>query len=162
MSRTRWWKCDLQVATPAWNFRFPEGPGYRLTEPQERERFLDDYMTATRAAGINVIALADHNTGEWIDAVKEAGARHGVVVFPGCEITTHTGADGVHLIILGDLNKTSQDFDRLIFGPLGFDHDHPPFVQQGEQFLPASSSKTLIQILDPSRGFSGHCATCAK
>lgn len=148
MSRTRWWKCDLQVATPAWNFRFPEGPGYRLTEPQERERFLDDYMTATRAAGINVIALADHNTGEWIDAVKDAGARHGVVVFPGCEITTHTGADGVHLIILGDLNKTSQDFDRLIFGPLGFDHDHPPFVQQGEQLLPASSSKTLIQILD--------------
>jgi energy-coupling factor transporter ATP-binding protein EcfA2 len=148
MSNTKWWKCDLQVATPAWNFRFPEGPGYRLAEPPERERFLDDYMTATRAAGIDVIALADHNTGDWIDAVKAAGARHGVVVFPGCEITTHTGADGVHLIILGDLHKTSQDFDRLIFGPLGFDHDHPPFIQQGEQRLPGSSSKTLIQILD--------------
>jgi len=148
MSSTRWWKCDLQVATPAWNFRFPEGPGYRLGEPEERQRFLDDYMAATRAAGIDVIALADHNTGSWIDDAKAAGARHGVVVFPGCEITTHTGADGVHLIILGDLNKTSQDFDRLIFGALGFNHEHPPFIEQGNQRQPGSSSKTLTQILD--------------
>lgn len=148
MSNTKWWKCDLQVATPAWNFRFPEGPGYRLGEPQERERFLDDYMAATRAAGIDVIALADHNTGEWIDAAKAAGARHGVIVFPGCEITTHTGADGVHLIILGDLDKTSQDFDRLIYGPLGFSHEHLPFHEQGGQRQPGSSSKTVIQILD--------------
>lgn len=148
MSNTKWWKCDLQVATPAWKFHFPDGPGYRLDEPAERERFLDAYMSALHAAGIEVIALADHNTGEWIDAVKAAGSRHGVLVFPGCEITTHTGADGVHLIILGDLQKTSQDFDRLIFGPLGFGHEHPPFVQQGGDRLPASSSKTLIQILE--------------
>ena len=148
MSSTRWWKCDLQVATPAWNFRFAEGSAYRLAEPLGRDSFLDDYMAATRAAGIDVIALADHNTGGWIDAVKAAGARHGIIVFPGCEITTNTGADGVHLVILGELDKTTQDFDRLIHGPLGFDHAHPPFFQQGEKRLPGGSSKTLNQILD--------------
>jgi energy-coupling factor transporter ATP-binding protein EcfA2 len=148
MSNTKWWKCDLQVATPAWDFHFPAGSAYRLDEPQERSRFLDDYMAATRAAGIEVIALADHNTGGWIDDAKAAGARHGVIVFPGCEITTHTGADGVHLLILGDIEKTSQDFDRLIHGALGFDHEHPPFAQRGDKLVPGSSSKTLIQILD--------------
>lgn len=148
MGNTKWWKCDLQVATPAWDFRFPAGTAYRLDEPLERARFLDDYMAAMRAAGIEVIALADHNTGEWIDDAKAAGVRHDVLVFPGCEITTHTGSDGVHLLILGDLDKTSQDFDRLIFGALGFDHEHPPFTQQGDKRVPGSSSKTLIQILD--------------
>jgi hypothetical protein len=105
-------------------------------------------MLALRAAGIDIIALADHNTGEWIDDAKAAGARHGVIVFPGCEITTHTGADGVHLVIIGGLDKTSRDFDRLIHGPLGFNADHPPFRSSGANTVPGTSSKTLTQLLD--------------
>lgn len=148
MNRTKWWKCDLQVATPAWDFQFAAGANYRLDVPEERVRFLDDYMRAVQAAGIEVIALADHNTGEWIDETKAAGNRHGVVVFPGCEITTHTGADGVHLVIVGDLDQTSRDFDLLIHGSLGFNHEHPPFRAHGGERVPGSSSKTLNQILD--------------
>jgi len=148
MNETRWWKCDLQVATPAWNFRFPHGSAYDVRSPERRHQFLDEYMQALRAADIDVIALADHNTGEWIDDAKAAGARHGVVVFPGCEITTHTGADGVHLVIIGDLDKTSRDFDRLIHGPLGFNADHPPFRSSGGKTVPGTSSKTLTQLLD--------------
>ncbi|WP_411882303.1 TrlF family AAA-like ATPase [Polaromonas sp. YR568] len=148
MSGTKWWKCDLQVATPAWEFKLPAGSNFKFDVAQERYRFLDDYMTAVRAAGIDVIGLADHNTGAWIDEVKMAGQRHGVIVFPGCEITTHTGADGVHLIVLGDPQATSQDFDRLIYGCLGFGHGSPTFLDQNGSRIPGTSSKTLIQILD--------------
>lgn len=146
MASSRWWKCDLQVATPAWDFRFPPGSSYNTDNRVGRQRFLEDYMEALLAAGVHVIALADHNTGEWIDDVKETGARHGVVVFPGCEITTHTGSDGVHLIVIGDLDKTSQDFDRLIHGALGFNAEYPPFI--GNPLVPGTSGKTLIQLLD--------------
>lgn len=154
MAATRWWKCDLQVATPAWNFTFPQNSAFRVddTDPTvrsaERIRFLDEYMAALRAEGIEVIGLADHNTSTWIDEVKAAGERHGVVVFPGCEVTSSTGADGAHLIVLGDRTATGQDFDRLIHGPIGYDHDHPPFREQGGNRVPGSSRLTSNQILD--------------
>ena len=151
---TRWWKCDLQVATPAWDFHYPQGSNYRVKDADaavrtnERMRFLDDYMLALRANGIEVIALADHNTGEWIDDAKAAGVRHGVVVFPGCEITTHTGADGAHLVVIGDRDKTSQDFDRLVHGCFGFGPPNAPFRTEGTQVKPNASDRTAGQILD--------------
>lgn len=154
MSKTRWWKCDLQVATPAWKFSFPEGSNYRFgtgdvaLETAERIRFLDAYMEQLKINGVEVIALADHNTGDWIDDAKAAGQRHGIVVFPGCEITTNTGADGAHLLIIGDRSKTSKDFDRLIHGQLGFGHDNEPYRIQGKDKIPASSGLTAGQIFE--------------
>ena len=148
MNLTKWWKCDLQVATPAWKFRHEQGATYRIEEAEGRRVFLDDYMAALKRAGIEIIAIADHNTGEWIDDVKASGARHGIFVFPGCEITTGSGSDGIHLIIIGGLDKTSQDFDRLVHGTLGFGQEHPPYLDEGGNRVPAASSKTLGQILD--------------
>ena len=155
MTATKWWKCDLQVATPAWDFKFPAESNYKLNDvdrtvsADERVRFLDDYMKALKEKGVNVIALADHNTGEWIDDAKSAGERHGVIVFPGCEVTTGTGADGVHLVVIGDRTKTSKDFDRLIHGPFGFDDgENPRYRTEGGKVKPLSSPKTLNQLLD--------------
>ncbi|HEY7119371.1 MAG TPA: hypothetical protein VH475_22460, partial [Tepidisphaeraceae bacterium] len=91
MQLTKWWKCDLQVATPAWDFSLPPGNNFDLLNEAERARFADLYMNSVRANGVEVIALADHNTSEWIDIMRDAGARNGVVVFPGCEVTTGTG-----------------------------------------------------------------------
>jgi len=129
MQISSWKKCDLQVATPAWRFAQPAGSSYDFQRKEDRQDFLDRYMHALKSKGVEVIALADHNTGDWIDDVKLAGKRHGIVVFPGCEITTGTGADGVHLIVIGDLDKSSQDFDRLIRANLGFS-DREPFIVQ--------------------------------
>ncbi|WP_158898737.1 TrlF family AAA-like ATPase [Burkholderia sp. L27(2015)] len=148
MQQSRWWKCDLQVATPAWNFKLPSGENFDFSDKAERIRFLDLYMQRLNDQGIEVIALADHNTGEWIDDAKAAGLRHNIIVFPGCEITSHTGSDGVHLVVLGDLGKTSQDFDRLIHGSLGFDNDHVAFRKEGDHLVPGTSGKSAIQILD--------------
>ncbi|MCX4173395.1 MULTISPECIES: TrlF family AAA-like ATPase [Paraburkholderia] len=149
MDQSRWWKCDLQVATPSWEFKLPGGSAFDFKDLTQRAAFLDLYMGKLRDRGIEVIALADHNSSEWIDDVVAAGKRHSIVVFPGCEITSHTGLDGVHLIVIGDTHRTSQDFDRLIHGQLGFDsHDHCPFREQGGKWLPGTSRKSVIQILD--------------
>jgi energy-coupling factor transporter ATP-binding protein EcfA2 len=139
----------LQVATPAWRFTMPADSSYRLTEPTDQITFADAYMAAVKARGIEVIALADHNSHEWIDIMASAGARHGVVVFPGCEVTTGSGADGIHLLVIGELGATSGDFDRLLAGPLGYQApDNPRFHDREGGREPGSSSRTLVQILE--------------
>lgn len=149
MEPSRWWKCDLQVATPSWQFKLPPGQNFDFKKSDDRAAFLDLYMLKLKEQGIEIIALADHNSGDWIDDVVAAGTKHGIFVFPGCEITSHTGADGVHLIVIGDTHRTSQDFDRLIHGALGFDaQDHLPFRGEGDRRVPGTSSKSVIQILD--------------
>jgi DNA repair ATPase RecN len=145
---TKWWKCDVQIATPAWKFTMPANANYDLTTEAGKRQFADRYMDELLAKGIEVIVLADHNTGNWIDVMAEAGKRKGVIVFPGCEVTTGSGADGIHIIVIGERNKTSHDFDLLFAGALGFNDEHPRYHRHGEENVPGSSGKTILQILD--------------
>ncbi len=147
---SKWWKCDLQVATPAWNFKMPAGASYDLETPVGRQAFAARYMDELVSKGVEVIALADHNCSDWIDLMVEEGTKKGVVVFPGCEITTGTGADGVHLVIIGNVGKSSRDFDVLLGGVLGFTEPNFPrfHSHNGGARQPGSSGKTMIDILE--------------
>ncbi|WP_194244257.1 TrlF family AAA-like ATPase [Nonomuraea phyllanthi] len=149
---SRWFKCDLQVATPAWDFKRPTDWAGDLDHPdsamraQNREAFADLYMAALKQRGIEVIALADHHTGAWIEVMAAAGRRAGVFVFPGVEVTTGTGSDGVHLLLIGDLNKTERDIEILLARTCGFDEDSPPLNPSTGR--PAPSPRTIKEILD--------------
>src|SRR3954462_12892664 len=111
---SRWFKCDLQVATPAWRFAMPPGWSGDVGNADHRRHFADLYMAKLKERGIDVVALADHHTGAWIEEMKQAGSRAGIAVFPGVEVTTGSGSDGVHLLLIGDLNKTERDIDILL------------------------------------------------
>lgn len=119
-----------------------------MLDASEQARFADVYMAAVKAKGVEVIALADHNTHDWIDVMCAAGARNGIVVFPGCEVTTGSGSDGIHLIVIGDRSKTGRDFDHLLAGVIGFGEGHPRFHDEAGKRVPGSSGKMLTQILD--------------
>lgn len=146
MTASRWYKCDLQVATPAWKFSLPAGSSYDFAQEDDRVRFADAYMERLLERGIQVIALADHNTGAWLSVMKDAGRRYGIVVFPGVEVTTASGSDGAHLILIGDLERTEQDIDLLLATTCGFGDDHPRF--NGNTKDPAPAPRTVNQILD--------------
>jgi hypothetical protein len=78
----------------------------------------------------------------------EEGKKKNIVVFPGVEVTTSTGADGVHLLVVGDLDKTTRDFDILLGGILGFvEPDYPRFRSEGGNRVPCSSGKSVIDVL---------------
>src|SRR4051794_6571280 len=97
---SRWWKCDLQVASPgARGFQHPQDSRWDLSTAEGRDAAADDYMAAASARGVEVLVLADHNSADWIVSMVAAGQRAGVHVLPGVEITTASGADGAHLII---------------------------------------------------------------
>ena len=58
--------------------------------------------------GLDAIAITDHNSGAWVDTVKQA-AKNKLIVFPGVEITTTAGERNVHIVALFDKNKSSKD-----------------------------------------------------
>ena len=103
-------------------------------------------MERVRAADIEVVALADHNDASWIAPMKAAGEAVGVVVFPGVEVTTASGADGIHIIIVGDTHATTADFEDILSRVCGFGGDHPRF--DPAYGTPASAPNTVLQILD--------------
>lgn len=52
-------------------------------------------------AGLDGVAITDHDSFAGLDLALEAGAKHGVVVVPGVELTTHEKLTFPHVLILG-------------------------------------------------------------
>ncbi|HDH6132233.1 hypothetical protein KJC18_11730 [Mammaliicoccus sciuri] len=108
----KWWKVDFHTHTPASN-DYRE----RIT-PRE---WLLEYMRKD----IDCVVITDHNTGAWIDSLKEElkkmedegiEAYKQMYLFPGVEISiTH----GIHLLAILDLDKKSDDITSLL-GKLGY------------------------------------------
>lgn len=59
--------------------------------------------------GLDAFAVTDHNTGAWVDKLKEAAAGRGVVVFPGVEVTVMGGEKNVHLLAIFDPSKGTEN-----------------------------------------------------
>lgn len=104
----KWWKIDFHTHTPA-------SKDYREQNITPREWLLK-YMEK----GIDCVVITDHNTGEWIDIVKEElnkmrkesieGYKK-IYIFPGVEISI---ANGIHLLAIFDLDKTTSDIASLL------------------------------------------------
>ena len=110
----RWWKCDFHTHTPASN---DYGKGQEQTALQERspKEWLLDYMRA----GVDCIAITDHNTGAWIDVLRNAMEEliedghsdyRKLYIFSGMEISI---SGGIHLLAIFDPSKTSSDLDAF-------------------------------------------------
>ncbi len=111
----RWWKFDLHTHTPA-SIDYGKGPQQaKLKELSPR-----DWLLGYMRAGVDCVAVTDHNSGEWIDPLKEALAgleREGhadfrpLTLFPGVEITAN---GNVHILAVLDASCQSADVDALL------------------------------------------------
>lgn len=142
---TRWWKCDLQVATPG-EPRFVRPAHWDLSSAAGREAAADEYIKAAADAGLEVLGLADHNSVEWVDEMVRAGRQRGIVVFPGFELTTASGSDGAHLVVLGPPEAGATRMSAALHAS-GFSSDHPMF-DPARPSEPAPSEMTMPQVLD--------------
>ena len=112
---SRWWKFDFHTHTPASN-DYGRGPNQAILKKHTPRQWLLDHMRA----GIDCVAITDHNSGEWIDRVKDEldqliherpeGFRP-IYIFPGVEISVH---DGVHLLAIFGCDKKTADIDSLL------------------------------------------------
>lgn len=111
----RWWKFDFHTHTPAskdtpWHDLI--GKQGELTPEQWLQRYMD--------AGIDCVAVTDHNSGAWVDTLKTAYENMRLAntpdfrelhLFPGVEISVN---GGFHLLVLFEKGKTTADIDSLL------------------------------------------------
>ena len=79
MAFSRFHNCDLQVHTPADSNHQYGNVGGR--EPSLQ--FAKTLVEAHANAGVEIIAVTDHNRVDWYPVLNEAGEEFGVSVFPG-------------------------------------------------------------------------------
>ena len=138
----QWRKLDLHVHTPdSHDFRNPDA-----VTP-------DDVVKTALAAGLDGIAVTDHHSAGWIDRVKAAAVGTGLVVFPGVEIPTNAGKNGIHVIALFDVDKDASHVEDLLSN-VGITPE-----KRGAQDAVAPSLPDTIQKIGKAGGLAvlAHC-----
>lgn len=111
---SRWWKFDFHAHTPA-SDDYGRGKAQAALKKLQPRDWLLDYM----CAGIDCVAITDHNSGDWVDLVKDELDRlnserpegfRPLHVFPGVEISVE---GGVHLLAVFGCDKKTSDIDSL-------------------------------------------------
>ena len=120
---SRWWKFDFHSHTPA-SADYGKGPD----QASIRQITPEDWLLGNMRAGVDCVAVTDHNTGEWIDRLKMAlrtleERQHSefrrLYLFPGVEVTAN---GGIHVLAVFDTDKGSSEIDRLL-GDVGYQGD---------------------------------------
>ena len=120
---SRWWKFDFRSHTPA-SADYGKGPD----QASLRQIAPEDWLLGYMRAGVDCVAITDHNSGEWIDRLKTAlrtleQQQHDefrpLHLFPGVEVTAN---GGIHVLAVFDTDRGSSEVDRLL-GEVGYQGD---------------------------------------
>lgn len=112
---SKWWKFDFHTHTPA-SMDYGKSD-HELKNTILPRQWLMDYINK----GIECIAITDHNSGEWVDKIKEEadklrGEGYEIHIFPGVEITSH---GNIHILGIFDPIKTTSHVS-LVIGDTGY------------------------------------------
>lgn len=122
----RWWKIDFHTHTPA----SKDTAAWQAAIGTPQELTPATWLLKFMAAGIDCVAVTDHNSGEWIDKLKVAYAQmkreaesgnalagfRELHLFPGVEISVQ---GGVHLLAVFDRDASSATIASVL-GGVGF------------------------------------------
>ncbi|OAT36005.1 DNA repair ATPase [Hafnia paralvei ATCC 29927] len=112
---SRWWKFDFHNHTPA-SDDYGKGPDQAQYKQITHKNWLLNYMRQ----GIDCVAVTDHNSGAWIDPLKQAlqeleSEGHAdyrpLYLFPGVELTVQ---GNIHILAIFGQDKTTSDIDSLL------------------------------------------------
>ena len=119
----RWWKFDFHTHTPA-SMDYGKGSEQDSLKQITPREWLLGFMRAE----VDCVAITDHNSGGWIDDLKEALRDleqepppdfRALYLFPGVEITAN---GGIHILAVLDGAKGSADVTTLL-GAVGYQGD---------------------------------------
>lgn len=143
----KWWKFDFHTHTPK-SMDYGKGPDHITLQQRTPREWLLDYMKKE----IDCVAVTDHNSGHWIDVLKNElvlmreeqvqGFRE-LIIFPGVEITVH---GNIHLLAIFDPIETSERISNLL-AKCGYDG------QQGESDQCTTKSfNEVVEIIHQMKG----------
>ncbi|MDN3523327.1 TrlF family AAA-like ATPase [Halomonas ramblicola] len=139
----KWWKFDFHTHTPA---SFDYGKGNEALRSSITPR---DWLMEFVNKGVECVAVTDHNTGKWVDPLKEEAEKlreegFNIFVFPGVEISAN---NNIHVLGIFDTDKDSSH----IFSVLGSVRFNPDY--HGSTDAVASSSlEQVAQIIKEMDG----------
>ena len=111
----RWWKFDFHTHTPASDFRDTITP--------------ECWLKAFMEKGIDCVAITDHNSGGWIDRLKQTLRElkeskpawyQPLYLFPGVEISV---SGNVHILAIFGIDKEGNHIARLL-GAVGYQGEY--------------------------------------
>lgn len=126
---SRWWKFDFHSHTPASHDTHSWRRAVGRMDAVTPEKWLLKYMEA----GIDCVAVTDHNSGAWIDKLKTAydqlkeqtedqnltnGFRD-LTLFPGVEISVN---GGIHILAIFETSADTHTITKVL-GAVGYDGD---------------------------------------
>ena len=112
---SRWWKFDFHTHTPA-----SKDYGRGKDQASLMQITPKDWLLNFMRAGIDCVAVTDHNSADWIDQLKQAYAEleqehtpdfRPLYLFPGVEITAN---GNIHILAIFDIEKNSADVTTLL------------------------------------------------
>ena len=112
---SRWWKFDFHNHTPA-SSDYGKGDDQEELKQITPKEWLLNFMRAE----IDCVAVTDHNSGAWVDSLKEALLElateenpdfRPLYLFPGVEISVQ---GGIHLLAILPIEASSSDIDSLL------------------------------------------------
>jgi len=130
---SRWWRVDFHTHSPA-SYDFKN----REANVNDHECWVK-WITAARDAGLDAVAITDHNTADGIASLQEACSQveNAPVLFPGVEITAN---DGCHLLVILD-PEHGRDHVNDFLARVG--------IEQEKRGTPAArSSQSVEDILN--------------
>ena len=117
----RWWKFDFHTHTPASN-DYGKGPEQATLKNITPKEWLLGFMRAE----VDCVAVTDHNSGEWIDRLKQSlhdleqeghAEFRPMYLFPGVEVTAN---NNIHILAVFGAEKTSSNVAKLL-GAVGYE-----------------------------------------
>ena len=102
----RFWKCALQVNPHGYSASY-RGQHHGLGAAAYAGRLLD----TCQSKGIHVVGLADHGSVQDVDLIRDTLSPHGIVVFPGFEISS---TEKIHMVCLFPEDTTTTELQRVL------------------------------------------------
>ncbi|MGI9283397.1 MAG: TrlF family AAA-like ATPase [Endozoicomonas sp.] len=142
-TKAQFWKCALQV-NPFDYIRY-RGQDIATDEDEYNQKLLAVCLEEK----IKVLGIADHGRVESIEAIREKVEPHGIVVFPGFEVTAN---DKAHFVCLFSEQTSSRVLERYLGSLKLLD------IKDGTRPSELSSTQ-LIEEVDKLGGFlfAAHC-----
>ena len=109
---SKWWKFDFHTHTP-------KSDDYGRGDESCKNVKPDEWLRRAMEAGLDCVVVSDHNSGGWIDVLKDKneelrnyvpkpGWYKELTIFPGVEITIADSRRRVHLLAVFDPSCDSQ------------------------------------------------------
>lgn len=137
-------KMDLHVHTPV-SHDFNDK---NITE--------DNIIEEALKKGLSAIAITDHNTGDFINKIKEKAQKKNLIVFPGVEITCSGGESGIHVLAIFDIDKDTAHINHLLSKL-----DITPDKKGKTDTITSKSVYDTIEIIGENNGIAilAHCGS---